>query len=272
MKRKGAPVQDTATPPQPRALIVELFTTSGCEACASADSILAAAAAMRQVDSIKIVPIVEHVTVGAPAGSQDPLALSICDKRQKDYAGALKHAEMTPPQIVMDGMSVVPKISRSDLDRALKQTAAIERVLQMRFKVLPPDPDARPNPNAMRVMVGVRQDAKGDTTTAQSVDDAAPADVYLLVTERGVAGSPAGSAVVRSMSNIAQWIWGGPYQGTAMVRTLDLDPSWKRENLYGVAFVQTKGSGRILGVAEISLNVTPAEAAAGGGPLIEPPH
>ena len=85
---------DVAKPP----VVVELFTSQGCDTCPPADSILDQLADRKDVIALSL-----PVTYWDMLGWKDTLATDANTRRQKSYAAAMGHGGVYTPQMIVDG-------------------------------------------------------------------------------------------------------------------------------------------------------------------------
>jgi hypothetical protein len=198
---------------EPKPVLVELFTSEGCSSCPRADEALADLFAQQPISGVRVVPLAMHVTYWNDLGWADPFSDEAFTARQQGYGDAYT------PQMVVGGTHAFVG-SRGD---ALKALAEVRPGLSLSLKV------------------AVERDA-----LRVAVTDAPEGDVFIALTESGL------SSKVTRGENAGRTLRLAPL-ARKLVRgkdaTLALDPSWKRENLEVVAFVQEKGQGRVLSVA-----------------------
>ncbi len=90
------PVLTIAAEPAP--VVVELFTSQGCNSCPPADDVLAGLTRRRDV-----LPLSFHVTYWDRLGWPDTFGLEASTERQQDYARHLGRDGVYTPQIVVGG-------------------------------------------------------------------------------------------------------------------------------------------------------------------------
>jgi hypothetical protein len=102
---------------EPGPVLVELFTSQGCNSCPRADAALA-----RLVGRPDVLPLAFHVTYWDRLGWRDTLGDPRCDQRQRWYAGLLGTGAYTPQMVIAGEIDLVGSDPR--LDQALDLAAA----------------------------------------------------------------------------------------------------------------------------------------------------
>jgi hypothetical protein len=85
-----------------RPVVVELYTSQGCDSCPPADAILTQLATRKDVLALSL-----PITYWDMLGWKDTLASDVCTRRQKAYAAAMKRGGVYTPQMLIDGVSDV---------------------------------------------------------------------------------------------------------------------------------------------------------------------
>jgi hypothetical protein len=105
-----------------RPVIVELYTSQGCNSCPPADELLG-----RLADRPNVIAMSLPVTYWDMLGWKDTLASDANTKRQKAYAQYMGRGGVYTPQIIVDGVSDVVGSREGDVDAAIaKREAEIE--------------------------------------------------------------------------------------------------------------------------------------------------
>jgi hypothetical protein len=225
-------------------VVVELFTSEGCSSCPPADALLAKLEVQQPVANTQIIALEEHVDYWNSEGWTDPFSGREWTLRQQEYADKLKNQNPYTPQMIVDGHTEF--IGGND-GVAVK---AIEK--------------AATQPKA-HVSVSVTPGAKAGVEQAIVVVDQLTAtnrgdkpEVWLAVTEAGLhsavsAGENAGrdlhhASIVRAFHKVGS-INLSKETSLSATTPVHLDPSWKRQNLHIVVFVQEQKSLQILGAA-----------------------
>jgi hypothetical protein len=234
---------DTAKPAR-APVVVELFTSEGCSSCPAADLLLAKLVSTQPVGGAEVIALSEHVDYWNRLGWTDPFSSKQFSERQGRYAKAWRQARIYTPQMVVDGGA---EFVGSDGERARREIAraagepkaavALEAAAAgggLRVAVRPLPPAQRPGSDSAEVLLAVVED--GLRSEVRRGENAGRSLAHV--------------AVVRRLEVLGPLASGEPFD-----RRLDvvLDPSWRRERLRAVAFVQEVGSRRILGAAQIPL-------------------
>jgi hypothetical protein len=227
-------------------VVLELFTSEGCSSCPPADAFLKQLDDAGRVNEVEIIAIEEHVDYWDHLGWRDPFSSHDWTARQEDYARSFGHAGIYTPQLVVNG--------RRDLVGSSSREARQDIV------------EAAKAPNASLRFANVEvslNSAAFSIRIENAPPEARSARLVIAVTERGLAsnvlrGENEGrnlshAPVLRSLTNV-QIPKGNLSDPTEVKATVHLDPSWRRENLRFVVFLQEPNSLHILGAAASSIS------------------
>jgi hypothetical protein len=103
-------------------VLVELFTSQGCNSCPPADAYLGDLAKRRDV-----VALAFHVDYWDYIGWKDPFADAAWTARQRAYARSLGTAQIYTPQMVIDGGRHAVGSDRRAVERLIAEAAKRER-------------------------------------------------------------------------------------------------------------------------------------------------
>ena len=214
-------------------VIVELFTSEGCSSCPPADAVLE-----RLENSGGAIVLGEHVTYWDHQGWKDRFSAETFTMRQEEYVRRFRIDSAYTPQMVVNGRA---EFVGSGEGRARQEIAKAAREPQAKVELAPEDGQV-----SIRVSE-LPAAAKG-------------ADVILAVTETrldtDVRGGENGghklrhTGVVRSISTVGRV--DAKASNFAAQAHYGLEPSWKRENLKLVVFVQDRTSKKIWGAGATS--------------------
>lgn len=211
-------VSDTRTDSQP-VVVLELFTSQGCSSCPSADRYLLELG--EKADAENLVPLAYHVDYWNYIGWEDPYSQPQFTQRQRTYARAWKSGRVYTPQLVINGRTHVVGSNRSGVQQEI--AAARKRT-----------------PRAW-----VETEVAGDTVTVTAKTDGKVGrlDVMLAVYETDLAtpvksGENSGRTlkegyIVRRLTKL-----GAVESKGRTTHELDLDPTWDRDHLGVVVFLQ----------------------------------
>lgn len=213
-------------------VVVELFTSEGCNSCPPADEFLAELA--RRPD---VLALAFHVDYWDYLGWPDRFASPAYTGRQRAYAKALASPMVYTPQAVVDGAAHVVGSDRAALDRLIDETAASDQSLS----------------------IGLAWTANGDLeVTLPDADYDGTATVWFVrYDDEGVSvvtdGENAGRTlhhvnIVRELKAVAMW------NGKALTLTLPAEGVTPTDDSmdYGCAIiVQPEGLGPILAARRI---------------------
>ena len=217
-------------------IVVELFTSEGCSSCPPADRLLLELQRQSRPDA-EIIVLSEHVDYWDFQGWKDPFSAKQFSDRQAQYAQLQLSDEVYTPQIFVDGHR---GFTGSDSDKAIDELRNAAKAQKIDIRIEQVDSAA----GSTRIRV----------TTAAGKE----ADLILAITEDGLEtkvarGENSGrflahTGVVRLLKKIGV---SGSKEASAE-SVVNLDPSWKREKLRAVAFLQ-RPSGLIVGAAAVPL-------------------
>jgi hypothetical protein len=220
---RAAVADEPAVAPIP--VVVELFTSQGCNSCPPADALLGQLA--QRTD---LVALAFHVDYWNYIGWEDPFSSPEATQRQRDYARAMNLGTVYTPQMVIDGSFDVVGSDRSKVGEAIAAAARQDK--------LPLAIAASPAGGWLVTLPAARIDE--------------PATLWLVVYERQHStpvrrGENAGKTltdynIVREFRRIATW------DGTKLDLPLDVGAIDPIEKGFAV-IVQVGGAGRILGAA-----------------------
>lgn len=91
-------------------VVVELFTSQGCNSCPPADAMLAELA-----DDPDILPLSYHVDYWDYLGWTDKFATEEFTRRQKNYARSVGERAVYTPQLIVGGQDTTPSMQPADL-------------------------------------------------------------------------------------------------------------------------------------------------------------
>lgn len=103
-----------AAAPGKRPVVVELFTSQGCDTCPPADAFLGRLAERKDVLALSL-----PVTYWDMLGWKDTLASDADTRRQKAYAAAMHRGGVYTPQMIIDGENDVVGSREPEVDAAI---------------------------------------------------------------------------------------------------------------------------------------------------------
>jgi hypothetical protein len=109
-------------------VVVELFTSQGCNSCPPAEAFLNELA-----DEEGVIALEMHVDYWDYIGWADPFASPEITQRQRDYAGALALRYVYTPQMVIDGRHNVVGSHREEVREAIGQATLRGKPLAVEF-------------------------------------------------------------------------------------------------------------------------------------------
>jgi hypothetical protein len=220
-------------------VLVELFTSEGCNSCPAADNLLETLAREQPIQGVYVVALSEHVTYWDHQGWKDPFGSPRFDQRQNMYAFRFRVSDVFTPQAVVDGASQMVGSDREELRTALVEAARTAKPpLIVGASAGEPDSIVA-SASGPALEAGV---AEGADVLWALAEDGLTSDVKRGENARRVLRH---TGVVRSLTSKKIESPGDPKRMTAVIR---LKPEWKRENLRLVAFVQSTKSRRVIAV------------------------
>ena len=218
-------------------VLVELFTSEGCNSCPPADRILETLSKEQPMDGVYVVAMSEHVTYWDHQGWRDPFGSQRFTQRQNMYGAGLRLASVYTPQLVIDGTTELVGSDTAQLKIALANAAA------------------RPKPRLV-VEVALANGAITGSVSGPGLEGASEEATELLwaLTEDNlVVDVKRGENANRTLhhSGVVRTLTARKYDraNTAATTTsIPLQPEWKRDNLRLVAFVQSVKTRRVLSV------------------------
>ena len=231
------------------AVLVELFTSEGCNTCPPADQLLTVLDQTQPIEGAQVIALSEHVDYWNRLGWKDPFSSAEFTQRQVDYEKVFNVEGPYTPQMVVDGHA---QFVGSRVDSAREAIAAAERSPKADVSIAIKTSAA--NSVALTVKVeNVPEISHGDS-----------ADVMVAITESGLSsnvlrGENAGhnlthSAVTRKLFRIGSV----DHKGFSAEKTVSLASNWKRANMKAVVFVQERASRHVIGAAAIGLGEEPS--------------
>lgn len=201
-------------------VVVELFTSQGCNTCPPADAYLGELAKRPEVLALSL-----HVDYWDYIGWNDPFAQAQFTKRQRGYAMSLAQRYVYTPQMVVDGRLQGVGSERGAIDRLI--------VRAQRENASPPAPRPR-----LQLADGVVSIGAGQPVAAT---------VWLVVFDADHRTAvKRGENAGRNLANfnvVREWRALGRYRGENAALPLALDPPPSREQGYAVLVQQDLADG-----------------------------
>ncbi|MGH9814613.1 MAG: DUF1223 domain-containing protein [Candidatus Acidiferrales bacterium] len=231
---------------QRRPVLVELFTSEGCSSCPPADTLLIRLEQLQPVEGAEIIPLGFHVDYWDHIGWRDRFASADYTQRQWQYAEFFKADTVYTPQMVVDGHT---EFNGADARHA---AAVIAQASQ--------------NGKARVELKLLASSAKRATLNAIVSDlvssNGERPELWAAITESNLSSQAskgensgrrlAHTGVVRHLRRLATL---GSRPEHAKQFELKIDSDWKRQDLRAVVFVQERSSRRILGAAQLPLDL-----------------
>ncbi len=216
--------------------LVELYTSQGCSSCPPADIFLGDLAKRQDVLALSF-----HVDYWNYIGWNDPFSDPAFTERQRHYARQLGLRYVYTPQMVVQGSFETTGHKRREVSNFIDQAKTLSRI-GINLKAV--------SDNALTIEIGGWEDA-GMPTPDQTYEVwAAVYDKYHeTVIKRGENSgrNMENFNVVRTLTKIGEWT------GIAEIYSVNLDALSTLGGDGCAIFVQSKNSGKVLGVANINL-------------------
>lgn len=224
-----------------QAVVLELFTSEGCSSCPPADAFLKQLDDAGSVDNVEIIAIEEHVDYWDRLGWRDPFSAHKWTERQEQYAEAFRHDGVYTPQLVINGRGDVTGGSRREARQQIVEAARMAGA-----KI------------ALKAVALSPRSAEFEVSLEGAPPEAQSGELWLAVTERGLwsdvqSGENGGrklthAAVLRSLTHV-KTSHGDPKFAAEVPVSVPIDPTWRRENLRFVVFLQDSKTLHIFGAA-----------------------
>lgn len=222
-------------------VLLELFTSEGCETCPPADKFLQRLLQEQPIDGVEIIAMAEHVDYWNRLGWTDPFSSALFSTRQKYYAGFFKHNSVYTPQIIVNGTRELRgKDGMTPIEDAAKDPAGSIKITIE---------------NAVETAVSIRL----KITNLRGIANGDHAVVVVAITEDELSSNVLrGENSGRKLKHMAVARTLHTYrpsftEETIVAADLTLGANWKRDELSIVAFVQELESRRVLASARIKL-------------------
>ncbi|MGB8010352.1 MAG: DUF1223 domain-containing protein [Terriglobales bacterium] len=223
-------------------VLVELFTSEGCSSCPPADTLLTKLDASQAIAGAQVIVLSEHVDYWDHGGWKDAYSSSYFTERQQEYVRRLGAKEPYTPEIVIDGASEMNGSNAYAVGRAIEAARGHVKV-PVRLSSA-----ALADTKSIRVHVAV------DALAADS--KARKAEIFVAVALDHVESHVSGGenkgrdiqhvAVAESISKVGTVEKGKNFDRDVVVK-LKGAPDMGHVRL--IAFVQTPGSGEVVGAA-----------------------
>ncbi len=219
-------------------VLVELFTSEGCSSCPPADALLIELDSRQPVPGAEVIALGEHVDYWNQLGWKDRFSSAEYSQRQNSYASRFRLGSVYTPQMVVNGRT---EFVGNDSSRAASAIGEAARRLR--------DSQAAIAISAIGNAVDVNVGNAGSRSL----------NVLLAITESDLStqvgrGENHGrllhhTAVARQLRKIGKTKSG---QFAAQPQ-LSLDPSWRRDKLRAVVFLQDPSTLEVTAAAQAAL-------------------
>jgi hypothetical protein len=226
----SAPVVGAAQAAGEKPVVVELFTSQGCNSCPPAEALLRELAEEEGIVALQL-----HVDYWDYIGWPDPFASPVNTERQRSYAGDLGLRYVYTPQMVIDGRHNVVGSDRRAVRKAIEEAAARSQTIAVELS----------EDDGGRIVIPAGHSPDGGAKVWLAVYDGYHATD---VSEGENAGRRLESRnVVRELVELGTW------RGERMEIPVDLAAAQARGRAGCVVLLQQGATGPILGSAAMPL-------------------
>lgn len=219
-------------------MVVELFTSQGCNSCPPADALLLDL--MKLQDKENLIVLGYHVDYWDYLGWADTFAKPIATQRQKGYMRPLRMQSVFTPQIVVGGRMQAIGSDREAVDRAIMQARSALPGGGARVAF-----DFRDNGETFLKVEAPQEPVRFDGADVWLVLFASPMTVAITRGENAGQTIAYGN-VVRNVIHLAKW--------DGLTTTFKLPSgNFAGDAAYCAAIVQMPNQGPILGAARIAM-------------------
>jgi hypothetical protein len=231
-------------------VVVELFTSQGCSSCPPADRLLTRLGEDPKLDR-RVFPLAFHVDYWNYIGWTDPFSSERWSERQRSYARSFGSSRVYTPQLVVDGRTECVGSEQNEVYQLIHQALSRPPLGRVDLRLAP-----GADPNQLRALADARLTA----------DAPGPLELWVALYQKDLTtGVARGENAHRTLHNdyvvrrlVKAFGLGaaGGSEGSGAV-DLELEPSWPRNDLGVVAFLQDPSTRVIHGAARASLEITP---------------
>jgi hypothetical protein len=252
--------QTPATPAQAKPeltpVLVELFTSEGCNNCPEADTLLQKLDGVETATGQRIIALSEHVTYWNQLGWPDPFSSEVFSDRQNTYGENFNEDEIYTPQVVVNGAQAELGSDRKAVLAAISFQALPLPVTIQVLSVRPADGNLY-----VTYVVDGKVPVDGAEVYAALVDDS---DTVSVQRGENAGRTMTHVSVVRSFGKGAMLKSGEQSILTLLLPRPPSPPAAVSQHL--IVFAQVRGQGRVIGMLSQPVSVTFPTTKA--GPLI----
>ncbi|MCA1623004.1 MAG: DUF1223 domain-containing protein [Acidobacteria bacterium] len=220
-------------------VLAELYTAERCPNCPPADRNLAFFDKEQPFQQAEIITLALHVDYSNFDTRKDKFSSPIFSRRQDIYAQKFRINSIFTPQMVVDGEF---QFAGGNLEKA--QKAIIEAAKTQKAKV-----EIVRGEDKFNIKISELPKHENATVFLAIAEDGLGSNIY--GTENTVAKREY-TSVLRELKSLGML---GTQQNNLEIETImQYQPSWKKENLKFIVFVQENMSRKILGVSRINLS------------------
>ena len=238
MQAQANEIKNSAGAAKKSVVLLELYTSEGCPTCPPADALLARLEREQPVADTEIITLALHVDYWNSPIWKDVYSSPLFSRRQQIYTQALKTGQSYTPQMIVDGRA---EFAGNNLAKAQKTITDAAKTSKARIEI---------TPNADGYKIGITGVPAHENAT-----------VFLAITEDNLASNRKSKlksnekaehvSVVRELKSLG--MLAAAQMNLEIETAPQIAPTWKKDNLRLVVFVQENASRRILGVSRIKI-------------------
>jgi hypothetical protein len=229
--------QPNPAPGPKRPVLVELFTSEGCSSCPPADRVLILLEKQQPVNMADTITLEFHVDYWDGPSWKDAFSSALFTQRQEEYASAFNLESDYTPQMVVDGRS---EFVGSDLGKATNVIG--KSSAEPKGKI-----DAKTNASSVKINISNLPSHESATVFVAAAED--------NLTSNVTGGENGGeklshTSVVRELQAVG--VIEKNSDKFEIETALPLQPTWKKESLRYVVFVQENVGRKVIAVNRVS--------------------
>lgn len=219
-------------------VLLELYTSEGCPTCLPADAHLARLEREQPFADTEVVTLALHVDYWNSLRWKDVYSSPLFSRRQQIYTQALKTGQSYTPQMIVDGRA---EFAGNNLAKARKAITDAAKISKAAVEI---------TPKAASCKIQISDIPAHENAT-----------IFLAITEDNLASNRESGlesnkkvehiSVVRELKSLG--MLAAAQTDLEIETALQIQSTWRKENLKLIVFVQENASRKILGVSRIKI-------------------